>query len=170
MAKGKYIAFLDADDLWKKEKLRKQINFMREKDCAFSFTGYVFANEAGVENGKSVNVPKKINYKQALKNTTISTITVIFDVEKLGKELIKMPIIESEDTATWWKVLKEEKYAYGLDEILSIYRRSSNTLSSNKFKAIQRIWNLYRNMEGLNLIYSIYNFCFYSINAVKRRL
>ncbi len=170
-AKGKYIAFLDADDLWNKEKLEKQIKFMQEKYCAFSFTGYEFADENGKGNGKIVNVPEKINYKQALKNTTIWTSTVVFDVDKLGKELIQMPNVKrGQDTATWWKVLKQIDSAYGINEVLSYYRRTNDSLSANKLKALKRTWNLYRNVEHLNVFYSFYNFCWYCFNAIKRRI
>ena len=170
-AKGKYIAFLDADDLWNKEKLEKQIKFMEENNYDFTFTGYEFADENGNNLGKVVNVPKQINYKQALKNTTIFTSTVIFNVEKLGKELISMPNVRrGQDTATWWKVLKTGIIAYGLNESLSLYRRSNNTLSSNKIKALKRTWNLYRNVEKLSFFTSLYNFCWYCLNAVKRRI
>lgn len=167
---GKYICFLDADDLWEKEKLQKQVRFMKEKDCAFSFTGYEFADANGKPNGKKVFIPKKINYKQALKNTIIWTTTVMFDMSKFKKEDIYMPNVKSEDTACWWKILKKIDYAYGLNEILSYYRRTEGTLSSNKFEAIKRIWNLYRNVEKLSLIYSIYCFCLYAFNAVRRRV
>ena len=170
-AEGKYIAFLDADDLWDKEKLEKQVKFMKENNCAFSFTGYEFADENGKGNGKIVNVPKTINYRQALKNTTIWTSTVMFDVEKLGKELIEMPNVKrGQDTATWWKVLKQIDNAYGIDEVLSYYRRTNESLSANKIKALKRTWNLYRNVEHLNIFYSFYNFCWYVLNAVKRRI
>lgn len=170
-AEGKYIAFLDADDLWDKEKLEKQVKFMKENNCAFSFTGYEFADENGKGNGKVVNVPKTINYKQALKNTTIWTSTVMFDVEKLGKELIQMPNVKrGQDTATWWKVLKQIDDAYGIDEVLSYYRRTNESLSANKIKALKRTWNLYRNVEHLNIFYSFYNFCWYVFNAIKRRV
>lgn len=170
-AKGRYIVFIDADDLWDREKLKKQIKFMKEKDCAFSFTSYEFADEKGIGNGKIVRVPKKINYKQALKNTTIWTSTVMFDVKKLGKELIQMPNVKrGQDTATWWKVLKQISYAYGIDEVLSYYRRTNESLSSNKIRALKRTWNLYRNVEHLNIFYSFYNFCWYVLNAIKRRI
>ena len=170
-AKGRFICFVDADDLWDKEKLEKQVNFMNERKCAFSFTGYEFADEEGIPNGKKVYVPNKINYKQALKNTTIWTSTVMFDMEKLTKDDIYMPnVARGQDTATWWKVLKKIDYAYGINEILSIYRRSQGTLSANKMVALKRTWNLYRNVEKLNFISSCYNFFFYCVNAIKRRI
>lgn len=169
-ARGRYICFIDADDLWENTKLEKQVAFMVQKKCAFSFTGYEFADKDGIPNGKKVYVPEKINYKQALKNTTIWTSTVMFDMEKISKEEIYMPSVKSEDTATWWKILKNGYYGYGLNEILSYYRRTSDSLSANKFEAIKRIWNLYRNVENLNLFFSFYNFCFYAINAVRRRI
>ena len=171
LSQGKFLCFLDADDLWEKEKLEKQINFMTEKDCAFSFTGYEFASESGEPNGTKVFIPEKINYKKALKNTTIWTSTVMFDMSKLSKDDIYMPNVRrGQDTATWWKVLKKIDYAYGLNEILSYYRRTSDTLSSNKIKALKRTWYLYRHVEGLNIFKSSYNFCWYCFNAVKRRV
>ncbi len=169
-AKGDYLVFQDADDLWDKEKLSKQLSFMREKQCAFSFTGYEFADEHGNPNGKKVFIPERINYKQALKNTTISTITVMFDLEKLNIEDIAMPNIGAEDTATWWKILKKVDYAYGLNEILSYYRRSGKTQSSNKLKAINKAWRLYRQAEGFGIIKSTYYFIYYALNAIRRRI
>lgn len=170
-AKGEYLCFLDADDKWHPKKLEKQINFMQELNCEFSFTGYQFANEKCNPNGKIVSVPDKINYQQALKNTTIWTSTVMFDMNKLSKEDIYMPNIKrGQDTATWWKVLKKIKYAYGLNEVLSYYRRTNDSLSANKLTALKRTWNLYRNVEHLNILSSFYNFCWYCFNAVRRRI
>lgn len=167
---GKYLCYLDADDLWEKDKIEKQVKFMKKNECAFSFTGYEFANSDGKPNGKKVNIPSKINYRQALKNTTIWTTTVMFDMSKLNKEDIYMPDVKSEDTASWWRILKKIEYAYGLNEILSYYRRTEGTLSSNKFVAIKRIWFLYRKVEKLNFLYSCYCFVWYAFNAVKRRI
>ncbi len=170
-AKGKYIAFLDADDIWDSIKLEKQIKFMEDNEYAFTYTDYQFVNEQGEKKGKIVEVPKTISYKQALKNTTIFTSTVILNVDRLGKNLIKMPNIrKGQDTATWWQILKTGIIAYGLNECLSMYRRSSNTLSSNKIKALKRTWYLYRNVEKFSVIRSFYYFCWYVLNAIKRRI
>lgn len=169
-AAGRYIAFLDADDLWIPDKLSKQIAFMENMGAAFSFTGYEFADENGRGLGKIVRVPRTISYKEALKNTTIFTSTVIFDMDMLCKEDILMPYVKSEDTATWWKVLKKTGIAYGLDESLTLYRRMGSSLSSNKLEAIRRIWNLYRKTEHLGIVYSIYCFCHWAYRAVARRV
>ena len=169
-AEGRYICFLDADDFWKPNKIEAQIQFMKEKNCAFSFTNYEFADENGKPKGIIVNVPNRITYRQALKNTTISTNTVMFDTKIIKKDIIYMPNVKSEDTACWWNILKQIDYAYGLNENLSYYRRSSGTLSSNKFEAIRRIWYLYRKVEKLNIIYATYCFIFYAVNAVRRRI
>ena len=170
LANGSFIAFLDADDLWANCKLEKQLEFMQQNDCPFSFTSYEFTDANGRPNGKKAIVPSKLTYKQALKNTTIFTSTVMLDLDKLSKDDIKMPNILSEDTATWWQILKKIPAGYGMPEVYSYYRRSKNTLSSNKFEAIRRIWNLYRNLENLNPVKSSYYFCFYAINAIRRRI
>lgn len=167
---GNYLCFLDADDYWNPNKLEKQINFMKEKACAFSFTGYEFADSNLNPLNKKVRVPKTLNYNQLLRNTTIFTSTVMFNLNKINDDMIKFPIVKSEDTALWLSILKNNYIAYGLNENLVYYRRSESTLSSNKIEAIKRIWNLYRNVENLSLIRSIYNFIFYAFNAVRRRI
>ena len=169
-ATGRYIAFLDADDLWDSKKIEKQIAFMNEKKASFSFTGYEFGNEEAKPLGKIVKVPESITYKEALKNTTIFTSTVMFDMSYLSKDEIEMPNIKSEDTALWWKLLREGVKAYGLNENLVLYRRPSKSLSSNKLEAIRRIWNLYRKWEKLSVIKSAYYFVGWALRAVLRRI
>ena len=170
-AHGEYLCFLDADDLWKANKLERQLQFMSDTKAAFSFTGYEFADASGKPNGKVVSIPATITYKQALKNTTIWTSTVMFDMNQLTVDNILMPDVKrGQDTATWWKVLKTIDHACGLNEVLSYYRRSAGSLSSNKLTALKRTWNLYRNVEHLGLYKSCECFAVYCFNAVKRRI
>lgn len=168
-ARGRYIAFLDSDDIWSINKLEKQINFMTENNYGFSFTSYELIDEDGKKTNKIVNVPIKINYDGLLKNTIIGCLTVIIDRKIIGD--FRMPTIrKGQDTATWLKILKKYDFAYGLNENLAKYRIVKGSISSNKLQALKRTWNIYRNIEGLSLIKSIYVFTIYVINAIRKRL
>ena len=143
---------------------------MEKKKAAFSFTGYEFGDEEGQGTGKRVDVPAELVYKKALSRTVIFTSTVMFDLEKIKKDTIKMPVVASEDTATWWKVLRSGYTAYGLDEVLTVYRRPAGSLSANKLVAIKRIWNLYKKVEKLPLACSMWNFVWWAFRATLRRI
>ena len=168
-AQGKYIAFLDSDDLWLSNKLEKQIAFMQEKQIAFSFTTYQIMSEDGSQLTNIIKAPKKMTYSSYLKNTIIGCLTVVIDVEKTGN--IAMPNLRvSEDMALWLQLFKRGFFAYGLNEVLSKYRETSNSLSTNRFKAVKDVWKVYRTIEKLSFIYSGWCFVNYAFNAIKKRI
>lgn len=169
-AVGQYLAFLDADDIWKETKLEKELAFLQKQKAGFVFTAYEFGDEQGIGTGKIVKVPDTLSYKQALSRTVIFTSTTLFDMGKIGRELLTMPEVPSEDSATWWQILKAGHTAYGYPEVTTIYRRPPKSLSSNKGKAIQRIWYLYRNVEKLSFITSVWCFVGWAFRATLRRL
>jgi len=169
-ARCRYIAFLDADDVWKKRKNEYEYNFMRNNGYAFCFTAYEYGDEFANPTGCKVRVPRDIVYKEALSRTVIFTSTVMIDTCSMDKSLIKMPNVPSEDTATWWNILKNGYVGHGIDKDLVIYRRTSGTLSSNKVEAIKRIWNLYTKRESLTKQEAALYFGQWAIRASARRL
>lgn len=168
-AKGRFIAFIDSDDLWEAKKLEIQVKYMLENKLGFSFTSYRYIKEDGTRTNKIAKAPNKINYNGLLKNTIIGCSTVLIDRNIIGD--FTMPLVRrGQDTATWLQLLKKEKYAYGISEALVNYRLVGNSISSNKIKALKRTWNTYRNVEKLGLLKSSYVFCFYVFNAIKKRI
>ena len=169
IATGNFIAFFDADDIWKENKLEEQINFMKKNNYAFTYTSYTYLKEDSTKNVRKI--PQKLNYKNSLKNTIILTSTVIIDIKKISKKLLIMPDLRrGQDTATWWQILKQGNIAYGLNKRLTIYRRRNDSLSFKKLVALKRTWNLYRNVEKFSVLKSYYYFMLYMWNAIKRRI
>lgn len=167
---GDYLAFLDADDVWMKDKLSKTLAHAKKNSAHFVFTAYEFGDEEAKPTGKVVVVPEKLTYREALSRTIIFTTTVMFDMHFFTKEQVMMPLCKSEDTALWWRILRGGETAYGLNEVLAIYRRPATSLSSNKVEALRRIWMLYRKQEQLNVFASAWYFVGWAVRATLRRV
>lgn len=169
-SRGRFIAYLDADDLWKKNKIQNQIDFMLSHNYAFACSNY---EKIDINNKilKQVKIPKEINYKLFLRNTIIQNVGVMIDTKKTGKELLTMPnVYGKEDAATWCQLLKSGFNCYGVPEFLSYYRVVPKSLSSNKIKSIKRTWFLYRKVERLSFMNACFCFLGYAINAVRKRI
>lgn len=171
MGNGRFVAYLDADDKWKPEKLEKQIVFMKEHQCGFSCTSYEVIGDDGTSKNKYIHMLPKVDYVGFLTNNLLQTVGIMVDTSIVDKKYLVMPDIRRrQDAATWLQILKAGFECYGLDEILAEYRRAENSLSSNKLKAVKGIWNLYRNIEHLSLPFSCYCFIRYAFLAVWKRV
>ena len=166
-AKGRYIAFLDSDDLWTSDKLLKQISFMQVYDIALSYTGYYRVEEEREEIIDQIHVLTKVDYPELLKQNIIGCLTAVYDTKKIGK--VYMPNIRRrQDFGLWLAILKKVPYAYGLDQPLAYYRVRGVSLSSNKIEASKYNWKLYRDIEKLPIYKSIYYFGWYTYRSLLK--
>lgn len=145
-AKGKWIAFLDSDDLWMPEKVEKQIKFMTDNGYAFSYTNYIEIDENSVSKGKMITGPKRVNKRKMRDYSYIGCLTVMYDAEKVGLIQIE-DIKKNNDYAMWLKVIKKAD-CFLLGEVLSKYRKRSGSIRSHGYtELIKWQYKLYREAE-----------------------
>ena len=160
-AQGRYIAFLDSDDIWHKDKLSKQINFMEENGVGLSYTAY-----QKIENNELkgiVNPPLHTSYKKLLNGNVIGCLTAVYDTEQVGKQF--MPLIRKrQDMGLWLQILKVIPKAYCLQEVLAYYRVDSG-MTQNKLKILRWQWRFYRDVVHLGFFSAAYRFFIYSIKG-----
>jgi len=163
LALGKYIAFLDADDLWLPQKLEKQVNLLENSSYNFTFSSYSLVDELGKPTGNFIIPKEEVTYKDLLKTCSIGCLTAMYNQESLGK-LYMENLEKRQDYTLWLKILKKEN-AVGLTEVLAQYRISQNSLSANKFDAAMFQWLVYRKVEQLGFFKALYYFTHYAFRG-----
>lgn len=156
-AKGKWIAFLDSDDLWESNKLQKQISFMRENGYHFSYTNYIEIDEESKPNGKSVSGPKRITKHGMYNYCWMGCLTVMYDSDAVG--LIQIADIKKNNDYAMWLKISQKVDCYLLDECLAKYRRGRTGSVSNHGIKTMIAWHykLFREVEKQNVLQSAVN-------------
>lgn len=150
-ASGKYVAFLDSDDLWSPDKLERQIDFMKKNGASFTATAYTQIDEDGNPLGMVCTPPARTSYNTMLyRSNPIGNLTVMYDREALGTYEVP-PIRKRNDFALWLQILKDTEYCMGMPDVLGQYRIRKNSVSSNKLSLAKFHWQLYRKIERLPL-------------------
>lgn len=165
-ARGRWLAYLDSDDLWLPEKLERTIAYAKANEAPLTFTGFRRISADAQDVGRYIGVPKQVSYSQLLRNNVIATSTVMIDRSRVGAVVMKKTYYD--DFACWLEILKPGRRAHGLDADLMRYRVVSNSVSRNKKKSAMKVWQSYREIEKLSLPVSAWNFMHYAVNGIMK--
>ncbi|EKB1991282.1 glycosyltransferase family 2 protein [Vibrio parahaemolyticus] len=163
-ARGRFIAFLDSDDLWTEDKLAEQIPFMLENNYPLTYTHYSRFNSE--EELSVVTAPEYTTYKKLMYSNVIGCLTAVYDTQALGKRY--MPLIRKrQDMGLWLDILKDTPKAYCLPKALAKYRMDSG-MTANKFSVLSYQWKFYRDVVGLSLPRSLFTFSVYAVKGTMK--
>jgi teichuronic acid biosynthesis glycosyltransferase TuaG len=167
-ATGRYLAFLDSDDLWLPNKLERQLAFAERQRAPLSYTGFRRIDEAGAVTGRLIQVPQSLTYEQLLRNTSIATLTAMVDRDLAGPVAMKNEPYD--DFCLWLSILKPGLVAHGLNEDLARYRVRGVSVSSRRFRSASWVWHIYRRVEKLPFPKAAWCFAHWSTRAWLKRL
>ena len=165
-ASGNFIAFLDSDDIWHKNKLKMQLEFMLINNYSFTYTAFSRFEGSPSNNNKIINIVDKVSYKYLLGNSVIVTSSVMINKDSFG--YFEMQNVYYDDFVLWLELLSKTQYAYCLNKCLLQYRISTNSLSNNKFKSAKKLYQIFNNNLNLNIFDSHFYFLKWAINTSLR--
>lgn len=163
---GEYIALIDSDDMWKSDKLEKQLELLEKRNADLCYTGSAFIDTDSNFSDFIFKVPVRVDYKTLLKQNVISCSSVVIK-KSLLEEFPMAHDDMHEDFAVWLSVLKEGHRACGINEPLLIYRVDKNSKSGNKFKSMKMTYKVYKYI-GLNFFERLYYLAFYVCSGIKK--
>ena len=165
-SKGKFIAFIDADDLWEKDKIYQQLKFMRKNKYKFSHTSYVIINHN--EKKLAQRTAKNLDFTNLLKSCDIGLSTVILE-KKLIKDKIKFPNLKTkEDFVLWLKISSRGTVIHAFDKNLTKWRKTPKSLSSSLIRKLLDGYMVYRKYLNYSILKSIYFLIILSFNFLKK--
>ncbi|MDT0689627.1 glycosyltransferase family 2 protein [Salegentibacter sp. F188] len=153
-AKGDFIAFLDADDLWKVNKLEMQLEFMKSNELSVSYSSYERITENGQKRNEIIEALPYLTYEKLLKANYIGNLTGMYDVVQLGK-IYAPEVRKRQDWALWLEAIKKGGTAKGLKEPLALYRLRRNSVSGNKLEMLGHNFNIYYRVLGFSFFKSL---------------
>jgi glycosyltransferase involved in cell wall biosynthesis len=153
-AVGKYIAYLDADDLWFPEKLEKQIQFLKANNLPFTFSFYDCIDEEGNSLNRRVEAPINLTYNELFFCNYVGNLTAIYDADYFGKIILEATQ-KRQDWRLWLTILKQIQVTKPVPEPLAFYRIRKDSISSSKFKLIKHNFGVYKEFHGFNFLFSV---------------
>ena len=167
-ARGRYVCFLDSDDLWLPTKLERQLSVMRETGCVISYTAFRRISDDGTRIGQLIEVPESMTYRQLLKRTAIANSTSMVDSEQTGP--LRLVDAGYDDYILWLSLLRCGFEARGLNEDLVRYRVVGGSISSRPFRSAGWVWRIYREQEKLGLLQAAWCLAHFGARAYLKRL
>lgn len=163
-SKSTFIAFIDSDDIWGKNKLRNQIKFMKNNNYNFTYSDYISVKN--INNQKLITVPKSYDYNSFVRNTSIATSTMIIK-RNVVNNISFPPIRLCEDFYFKCLILKKTK-AYKCLSVLSYYKIRNNSLQNNRMKVLSAVWGINKNLNKMNFANNLLSVIFITYNSLRK--